>query len=277
VFGILVVIWLWLRHLGSHGRSGVAIVGQAIGVWLRSRLGWVLLQRRWSTNYALIAALGFMAIGLFVTFSRSAWLVGMAGIGLLLVWMGAPLVRPIFSRRRLAWVIGGFMVASIVLGPMIWSRFSSLDDTDRLSVERRVQLNEVAVQVLEAHTWLGVGVNNFITHLAQFGPLYGVGIWREPVHNLYLLIAVETGWVGILLWIVAHVAVGVRLVRLFQKRREDQKMMLLITLWLVVILLGLIDHYWWTSQPGWLAWWLLFGGSMAIIQIGQRESSKRQV
>lgn len=277
LLGLIVLSWWGLgRYRGDTQHLPLAL-NFRLGQWWPDQLksGWA--GWRWSAAQLVLVLGGLLAVGLFVTFSRSVWLVGLACLGLLLVWSGVLKTRWRQWRSVAIWLVVGVSVCGMVFGPMVWSRFSSLDDTDRLSIERRIQLNDVALNLLEEHPWLGVGVNNFITHVAEFGPLYGVGIWREPVHNLYLLLAVEVGMIGFGFWILAHGLIWLRLEWLLRQGTSEPGLVLLIVLWLAVLLLGLTDHYWWTSQPGRLLWWLLVGGSMAVMQVERTQLKHKKV
>ena len=264
--GVVVLGWWMLNNLGGDRRGEGWMVAlydaDKLPPWIRPA---GLKLNRYGF-YVLAAILVLLGMGLFVTFSRSVWLACLASLGLLLVWFSPRLSGLMQSRKAVIGLLIGSLVTAVVLGPMVWSRFNSLDSTDRLSIERRVQLNEVALNLLEQKPWFGVGTNNFVTRLADFGPLYGIGIWREPVHNLYLLVAVETGLIGMALWIIAHSMVWGRIGLRLWRGVPDHKIPLLLAVWVAVLLLGLIDHYWWTSQQGRLVWWLLVGSSLAILQ-----------
>ena len=269
LLGVVVLGWWMLNNLGGdkRGEGWMIALYDADKLPPRIRPTWLKFNRY--GFYILIAILALLGLGLFVTFSRSAWLACLASLGLLLVWFSPRLSGLMQSRKTVIGLLIGSLVTAVILGPMTWSRFNSLDSTDRLSIERRVQLNKVALNLLDQKPWLGVGVNNFVSHLANFGPLYGIGIWREPVHNLYLLVAVETGLIGIALWIIAHSMVWVRIGLRLWRGMPDHKIPLLLAAWVAVLLLGLIDHYWWTSQQGRLVWWLLLGASLAELSRGR--------
>ena len=276
MLGIIVLGWWILSNLDSKGKAGgwLTVLYDADKFPPVIRPAWLWLNRH--SLYALVATLVLLGLGLFVTFSRSVWLACLASLGLLLVWFSPRLSGLMQSRKTVIGLLIGGLVAVMVLGPMVWSRFNSLDSTDRLSIERRVQLNEVALKLLDQKPWLGVGVNNFVTRLVDFGPLYGIGIWREPVHNLYLLVAVETGLLGLTLWVIVHSMVWIRIGLRLWRGVVDHKVLLLLAAWVAVLLLGLIDHYWWTSQQGRLVWWLLIGGSLATLQSQPTRSTESE-
>jgi O-antigen ligase len=83
------------------------------------------------------------------------------------------------------------------------------------------------------------------------------GTSAEPVHNLLLLIAAETGLVGGLA--AAGLAAAIAW-RAWQRRRRAgtaEIMWGLVLLGLFVT--GLFDHYWWTQPPARLAFATVLG------------------
>ncbi len=266
LLSLIVVGWWLLNRLQSRPQQLAKSINQDLNGLLPGQIKSLYQPTGWSGVCLLIMSSSLLLAGLFITFSRAAWVIGVVCIGLLLIWFGRSVHKLLASpTSRIILIIGVTLVVAIS-GPIVWSRFSSLDGTDRLSIERRIQLNDVALNLLSQQQWLGVGPNNFIIHLANFGPLYGIGIWREPVHNLYLLIAVETGLVGLTLWATAHVVIWTRLGLRIKRGRANSNLLLVVILWLALVLLGLIDHYWWTSQPGRLAWWIVVGASLALLK-----------
>lgn len=278
VLGITIVGWWLINNLKLHPKQLTLSVNQEIEAILPQWSKALWRRSDWNGVYVTTLIISLLLVGLFVTFSRSAWVVLIGCLSLLSVSFSRIIQQLHISKSKIFTLALGVIVIGSIWGPMVWSRFNALDNTDRLSIERRIQLNDVAVELLEEHAWLGVGVNNFITHLAEFGPLYGIGIWREPVHNLFLLITVEAGIIGLVLWTIAHSLVLAKLISKLKQGRGNSTILLLIILWLAMLLLSLTDHYWWTSQPGRLIWFVLVGVSLAItkeIKLSENKSLKR--
>ena len=66
---------------------------------------------------------------------------------------------------------------------------------------------QIAFSVIEAHPLGGVGVNNYAVVMQEHdNTILGrrFGTMRRPVHNIYLLITGETGFIGLMsfLWLV---------------------------------------------------------------------------
>lgn len=165
-------------------------------------------------------------IALYLSFSRSAWIVGALGL--------LPVVG--LGLRK------GF--TSFLLAP-----FSSLLNT--FSVIRRAELNWIALEVIKNHPLFGVGLNNFTVRMDEYGRVSGWSRFLQPVHNIYLLVAAEIGLLGLL------VLLGL-LFSAFYLLFKSRNYLLLMSL-TQIVLLGLTDHYLWTIQQGSLLFWLILG------------------
>lgn len=154
----------------------------------------------------------FGSIALALTFSRSAWVVFLLGIG----WM-------IFQKKRFLF----FVLISCLLF-LVSFLFSSLDE----SVVVRQRLNASAIFMFQSFPLFGVGLGNFLVALPD--NLVSRSIYfLQPVHNIYLLLIAEIGVIGVIgvLWVM---------------RKRIKFTWPLIGL----ILLGLVDHYPLTLQQG---------------------------
>jgi hypothetical protein len=219
--------------------------------------GWVVLT---------VAAIG-------VSFSRSAWVVGV-GIGLWLVvgwWIDRSLqseTRNLGSLRKSMRLkvlgLGALGGLGVLVGPVAVSRFGSLATTDSWSASLRLRLMGIAWQMWLSHPW-GVGMNNFTVALARNQSLYKMN-WWQPVHNVWLLVLAETGWLGLvgLLGLLAT-TVWWLFVALWRERGKSLVAVLVLAgVWLAIIALSMIDHYWWTSQQAFLAIWGIGGGTWLL-------------
>lgn len=147
------------------------------------------------------AAFGLGAAALVLSFSRSAWLAA----GLACVVLLAVLYRRLGGReRRGLWAaLLLFSVVGSLFGSFITARWSG---DDRGSFSSREPQARIALAMIGAHPFLGVGLNNY--DLAM--PLHETYV-DDPrgyhrtfqhdgrMHNVYLLVAAETGLIGLAL------------------------------------------------------------------------------
>jgi O-antigen ligase len=81
------------------------------------------------------------------------------------------------------------------IGAKVWDNLFTSHFS--LEVESRLQLNWVALDMIRAQPFIGVGLNNFMAVFDDYSP-YGVLYPGFPVHNVFLLVFAETGIVGLL-------------------------------------------------------------------------------
>lgn len=118
-------------------------------------------------------------------------------------------------------------VVTIFLTSLFFVLFSNLGNPNSF-YERQVLLLH-SLQVIKQHLWWGVGLGNFV---------YWVPTIRQPVHNIYLLLASELGIPAVVVvgyWLIAHGK------KLLQTMNHE-----LITATAVVVITGAVDHYWLT-------------------------------
>jgi putative inorganic carbon (hco3(-)) transporter len=140
------------------------------------------------------------------------------------VAISAPLAVVVALRRgRLPWravwlVIAGGLVGLAVFWAPVSRIVSQNIGTDHFwaEVDVRLELNAVAIDMINSSPLVGIGLNQSEEVLDSFEP-YGVQYPGYPAHNLYLLVTSETGIIG-LLGLLAMLAAlflpGLRLMRL---------------------------------------------------------------
>jgi len=164
-------------------------------------------------SFMLVTITALCLIGVYVSFSRGAW-IGAATAGMAMAmflprrwWVGAGLVG-------LAIALGfGLYRAGLVPTP-IANRFAEASEFIGVSDVRGVNLNDVnfalierlahwqaALNMAQAHPWLGVGLGNY----GAAYPQYRLFFWEIPLghaHNIYLNVLAETGAVGLVTYVI---------------------------------------------------------------------------
>jgi len=118
--------------------------------------------------------------------------------------------------------------------------------TDPLTLERRVQFIENALQIIVKYPLFGVGLGNYLLAQQQF-PERFADLLNQPVHNIYLLLLSEVG-------IVITVVLGFIFRQKFKSAFKNSAY-----IFLVVILTGSFDHYWLTLQQNFLLIGVILG------------------
>lgn len=120
--------------------------------------------------------------------------------------------RKIFLRFLSVALVFGLCVLVLFFTPL-GSRFLSSFDLSEGSIAGRIEIWTQAIGIIREHPFFGVGLGNYSYVLEPAAP------YHTPIyaHNLYLDIAAELGIVGLTLWLVMFLCVGVGLLRSFHK------------------------------------------------------------
>lgn len=170
-------------------------------------------------------------------------------------------------------------LSSIILFPYLRARFFTISFEEQ-AVDLRFFYNKMSLAMIKEKPLLGVGIGNFVWYSQNYSvflraadkvssiePSYNessdgeeIPAWLfQPVHNIYLLIMVEIGILGLVLFLLF---LGRPLLKWFKTClfpvRYSLSNRALISGFIVscFLLLGLIDHYFWTLQQGGLMFWL---------------------
>jgi len=184
-------------------------------------------------------------IALLATFSRSAWVAAVIGVG--------GLVYRLKSKHG---KIGTTIAALFCLSAITLIVFSAAAP-DTQSYELRKELNMAAVRMFIQHPFVGVGSGAFISNLPAVLPTQYY--YLQPAHNIYFLLLAEVGLVGVAL-IALSVVSRLKVIVAFLNRDTKNTVVFLIrTSIFVILLIGLVDHYPVTIQQGRLLGSLLLG------------------
>ncbi len=208
-------------------------------------------------------ALFVVLLGLVLTFSRSAWLVTILSLVTILFFA----LRNPPSRRLAIYLflilltIGYTITASF--SPFIFPRASF--NASEPAVADRLIYNKLGLEIIVNNPF-GVGVGNQVIFASQ-NKLYEkfglTELWqKQPIHNLYLLIASEIGILGLVAFL---------LLIFFICKNCD--FILKIPLF-ALLALGLFDHYLWDIWDGQLLLAIFIGMVMGA-SLRPRSSTDR--
>jgi O-antigen ligase len=126
----------------------------------------------------------------------------------------------------------------------------SLALLDPASISRRIKLSEISIKMWSSSPLFGIGLNNFVVQMEDFGRIYANYRFLQPVHNVYLLLLSESGIIGLALffYILSIIFKGIKKLNFIFK--------LGLFSWL---LLFCFDHYFISLQQGLLMTSLLLG------------------
>ncbi len=135
----------------------------------------------------------------------------------------------------------------IFVFPELFSRFSI--SPEEQSVALRLFYNQFTYSIIQECPLVGIGIGNFVWEMKDALDLLSDWI-HQPVHNVYLLIASETGLLGLFVFLMF-------LYQLLRKFKEINYLLLFIVF--CILFISLFDHFFWTLQQGQLMFWLTIG------------------
>ena len=170
-------------------------------------------------------------LGVAVSGSRLGWVI-----------LGVLLIYKILKGRSLGVLYKRIGLGLVLVGiGIIWIG-RNFGGWDSESWEKRVRLSQEAAEMIEDNLWLGVGEGNFLVRLSEYS--LDTNLWRQPVHNVPLLLVAELGILGCLGWL----NLGWNKIKKIKLKKTD---------WIlvgIVVVTGMFDHYWVTLPQN---WWLL--------------------
>lgn len=178
----------------------------------------------------LTVILGFILLGIVVTFSRSAWIA--TTIALFFLYLVPDFGNKKFRNASIVWVIG---ITLLVFVPLWYSR---LTDPQDVAAGERLLGTAAAWELITRDPWWGVGMGQYQAALVTLWQDSGITYspWQiAPVHSVPLLLLAQYGIAGTLLLLLT-------LIPLLHQRHVKNWLMLLPLLPLL-----LFDHYLFTQ------------------------------
>ncbi len=204
---------------------------------------WFYIQFRHLHAYKALLALGITV--LFLTFSYIAIFTFLTSIIFYhaIKKYGSKIYKYLFVFLLV------FALSSIAL-PYITDRYFS----NFPSFYRRVYLLENSLQYLKLGYYFGTGINTSTEYAFDNVQYFGEMKYLQPVHNVFVLILVESGVFALIFFILFIIFIFFGL-----HNRSDDKTILFLLTFFQIILLSLFDHYLYTIHQTFLLFWLTVG------------------
>ncbi|MBI2742441.1 MAG: O-antigen ligase family protein [Chlamydiales bacterium] len=198
----------------------------------------------------IAAAIFFQILTLLLTFSRSAlfaWMIA-SSAWLFFSFRMKKSERPKLSRPLIGAVLVSLLLAVFIVFPALKERGGVINynETAKKSDHGRIFFQDIAFKMIREHPLVGVGYNQYVVHMQEYTPEPLERHQFYPVHNIYLLVASETGLFGALalLFFIGSI--------FFRALKSEMTPMLatLLSIFLGLLFIGCCDYYLLGSQPG---------------------------
>ncbi len=206
------------------------------------------INKKDKNNRLIYIAIAAGIVGLIITFSKG---VLAAVVVVALIYYISVLTKGSLRKFSLA-----LLYLSIIISMLVSVASENILIKEvKLSegVEKRLELNHIAGNLISKRPLLGAGLNNFIYEIPEQSLDTSVFWWLQPVHNIFLLIFSEAGIVGLLaLFYLLYIVIK-------KARRRDVATVLSVV---AILITGMFDHYWLTLQQNMLMFTFVVGLSL---------------
>lgn len=204
-----------------------------------------------SKRLFLFAVIILQFFALYLSFSRSAIL---ALVFATVVWCFLQF-KQAFAFRKLIFVATtvccGALVGIVLLYPQLKAKggIINYNAASQGTDSERVVYMKVATAMIQEHPLLGVGYNNFQLHVPRHQPRFPNYLYSK-VHNIYLLIAAESGLIGGGLFLLFLLTLLRTAWRGFSQSEAFQEKAFLFSTFAGLLLIGACDFYLLASPHG---------------------------
>lgn len=242
----------WLRAYGSLDHPNIFGAYAVIAIFVL--LGLIIKNQKEPRDKYYYVLWLVLLIGVFVSFSRTAWLALAVGFISMLI-MAVIKKKLVVQKKLLQLVLIGSAIGIIFIslyGNLIGTRFDFSNRLEQKSVFERVAGLEQGIVVAQNNLFFGVGVSNFPRALTVIEP-GGRSWYYQPIHNTYLLVLTEIGIFGFISYIllVFYMKTG--------KKYNQSKEIYKFGIYISLIILLFFDHFWWSLHFGVLLFWFILG------------------
>lgn len=211
------------------------------------------LKRKKLYVYSFILGL----LSLFFTFSYSSWLVFVFGLLIHFFLLIPPTIYNTYkhfsNHRKKIKVL--FIALVFCLSMLIIPLFLEISKSLNPSLYRRSNLLISSYRVFKEYPLFGVGLNNLTIFIDKYVPETRDIRFTQPVHNVFALVAAETGIFSFVFFIVFLFFVSKRLV-------NSSYFHIFLISFIQIIMLSSLDHYFLTIHQTLLMFWIILALSI---------------
>jgi O-antigen ligase len=262
------------EHIPAMGTAGLATIDTLAGKVIRAYgtfphpnvfgafmvlgLGICLYLLATSTTKwnSLIVSCGtlIVSLGLFVSFSRLAWVGGIAIILCFLVFHMKHKLNNLANVSQILWIMGIILVASTLIAGLFRETLQTrVLDSNPTSVTDRNFFNNLGLNLVISAPLVGVGAGNYVPALQD---LKALEPWQyQPAHNIFIFMAAELGLLGLGLFLM----ILFEIFSVFRRISWDVLSFTLAVIGVTFLFMSQFDHYFATIQQGRLMFFLILG------------------
>lgn len=273
--GISIVYAQGMRTLRAYGLSDHPnILGGCLAFSLVLLVSWQILKKR-ESGALNIAIILMGMVGLLLTFSRSAWLAFLSGIGTVsLILILTRRLREIFKLVNLGLASLVVLLPFVVYyAPLLGVRLNQANafrevENEIRAIEERAALNAAGSEIFVANALTGVGVGTSPVAMQEQRPLFPY--YYQPPHIALLAAAAETGIFGAMFYGLLIVTPWLLIFMRRKKIKYNPAFVALTGALLAVTVVGFFDYYTWLLAPGRFWQYLIWGAWGSFFRFSQK-------
>ena len=257
----------FMRAYGSFSHpnilAGFLVIGFIIllGIYLEKK----------GNFYKLVPGLiAILIAGLFVSFSRAGWL---ALLLALIFFLVVSLRKSKKWRIEIAKVVGiivvVFLMFLLIYPETVSTRIVSSSRLEQKSFNDRATYFQQATELLEENWLHGVGINSYTLAVKDAIDSGLSGKEYQPVHNVYMLVFVELGLFGLIIFLALIIQVIRSSWLAVNQHIIHPRVVTYSCIFAVMLVLFLFDHYFWTLSVGIMLFWLMLGLWQKAVEEGR--------
>jgi O-antigen ligase len=193
---------------------------------------------KWRMAAIIIFTVGMAAM--IMTGSRGGWIAALGGMALLFYFLIKRDHMKLTSVLKLAFLL--FFILVIVFSIFSGQIIERITGEDHGSALSRIPMFQIAIEIIKDHPFGGLGINNYQEIMREYNNTYLGRLFStipRPVHNMYLLITGETGFLGFAMFLWMLVAL---MRMLIQTTRAADSFYSIISIALLGGLIGYLVH-----------------------------------
>jgi len=201
---------------------------------------------------ALSAAIGLMAVAVYLTCSYGAFL----GLLAALIFWGLFLLK---RKKSFGWAAPVFLVVVLFLALQApTDKFQGFLDLSYPSLKSRLAIWQSALEIAKDHSLVGIGPGMFQAYYLAYQPRFEpYPEWAAPQpHNLWLAFWLQTGLIGLVGFIWLLIGFFRKTAQYLGSNKKEIRFLGLILggAMLVVLIHGLVDTTYWKNDLAVLFW-----------------------
>ncbi len=257
------ILWRWLRSYGGldhpnilGGFLALAFILTFYLIINRSQINFARHKQRlmMMLNYGLLL---FIGLGLFFSFSRSAWLAALLGVLIIFLVKDRRLIFRKFEWRylesKLIVIVGLiFLLVFALCSTFIETRFNFYNRLEKISSSERINSWPDVVALVKDSPLVGQGIGNYATALYERTPYYPAYLY-QPVHNFFLLILAELGFIGFIIFLAFWIWLLITIIKNLKKNYLG------LAIFVALTIIMMLDHWLFSLHFGIMLLWLAAG------------------